>query len=113
VRAVLRRQPKPRPAECLEAGDLSLDLIARKARRGEQALDLSHKEFDLLAELIRNQGKVLSRDWLLTKIWGYNETDKSRTVDVHIRWLRTKIEENPARPERIITVPKLGYRFEG
>ncbi len=113
VRAVLRRQPKPRPSERLEAGDLSLNLIARRSCRGEQTLDLSHKEFDLLAELMRNQGMVLSRDWLLTKIWGYDEADKSRTVDVHIRWLRTKIEENPAKPKRIITIPKSGYRFEG
>jgi DNA-binding response OmpR family regulator len=113
VRAALRRR-KARSAttEHVEAGDLRLDLIGRKVYKGGQELNLSHKEFDLLAELIRNQGMVLSRDLLLTKVWGYDYVGESRTVDVHIRWLREKIEENPSKPKRITTVRSIGYRFE-
>ena len=96
----------------VHAGDLSLDLIGRKAYKGEQELNLSHKEFDLLAELIRNRGMVLSRDLLLTKVWGYDYVGESRTVHVHIRWLRGKVEENPSDPKRITTVRSIGYRFE-
>jgi len=113
VRAVFRRQPKPPPAQQLAANDLQIDLIARKVTKGEKEIALSHKEFDLLAELVRNQGAVLSRDFLLTKIWGYERTDGSRTVDVHVRWLREKIEPNPSSPTRIVTIPRMGYRFEG
>jgi len=112
VRAVLRRRPKPVVGH-LESGDLALDLVARKATQGKKELNLSYKEFDLLAELVRNKGTVLSRDLLLTKIWGYERFDGSRTVDVHIRWLREKIEENPSKPKRIVTIPRIGYRFEG
>jgi DNA-binding response OmpR family regulator len=112
IRAVIRRRPKSSEA-ILETGDLVLDLVARKARRGDEPLTLSYKEFDLLAELMRNQGVVLSRDWLLTKIWGYARTEGSRTVDVHVRWLREKIEDTPSKPTRIITIPRMGYRFEG
>jgi len=111
VRAALRRQPKP-VVDRLEADDLVLDLIGRKAYKGDKVLTLSYKEFDLLAELMRNRGMVLSRDLLLTKIWGYDAVGESRTVDVHIRWLREKIEENPSRPRRITTIQRIGYRFE-
>lgn len=111
VRAALRRQPKT-VTERLESGDLVLDLVGRKAYRGQQVLYLSYKEFDLLAELMRNQGMVLSRDLLLTKIWGYDSIGESRTIDVHIRWLREKIEENPSKPKRITTIQRIGYRFE-
>lgn len=112
IRAVMRRQPKPSEA-FLETGDLALDLVARKAFKGDQLLSLSFKEFDLLAALMRNQGAVLSREFLLTKVWGYDRADGSRTVDVHIRWLREKIEDYPSHPTRIITIPRMGYRFEG
>jgi DNA-binding response OmpR family regulator len=113
VRAALRRQPHQAAVERLQAGDLALDLIGRKAYKGDQELNLSHKEFDLLAELTRNRGMVLSRDLLLTKVWGYDYVGESRTVDVHIRWLRGKVEENPSAPKRITTVRSIGYRFEG
>lgn len=113
VRAALRRKPKARSSEHLESGDLSLDLIGRKAFQDQQEISLSHKEFDLLAELMRNEGMVLSRDLLLAKVWGYDYVGESRTVDVHIRWLRGKIEENPSKPKRITTVRSIGYRFEG
>jgi DNA-binding response OmpR family regulator len=113
VRVALRRKPKPAAPERLQSGDLTLDLIGRKAYKGDQELTLSYKEFDLLAELMRNQGVVFSRDLLLTKIWGYDYYGESRTVDVHIRWLREKIEENPSKPTRITTIRSIGYRFEG
>ena len=111
VRAALRREPKA-VLNRLEAKDLIVDLIERKVYKQQKLLNLSHKEFDLLAELIRNQGIVLSRDLLLTKIWGYDSPDVSRTVDVHIRWLREKIEDNPSRPKRITTIRSIGYRFD-
>jgi two-component system alkaline phosphatase synthesis response regulator PhoP len=76
-------------------------------------LKLTHREFDLLAELMRNHGAVLSRDLLLTRVWGYDYVGGSHTVDVHIRWLREKIEEDASMPKRITTVRGVGYRFEG
>jgi DNA-binding response OmpR family regulator len=113
VRAALRRKPKSATPEQLESNDLTLDLVGRKAYKGEELLNLSHKEFDLMAELMRNQGLVLSRDLLLTKVWGYDYIGESRTVDVHVRWLREKIEDEPSKPTRITTVRSIGYRFEG
>jgi DNA-binding response OmpR family regulator len=118
VRAALRRAASSTPAaqsarDRLEVADLSLDLISRRAFKGEQELRLTHKEFDLLAELMRNTGAVLSRDLLLQKVWGYEFIGDSRTVDVHVRWLREKIEVDPAKPTRLTTVRGVGYRLEG
>lgn len=113
VRALLRRHPRSATATLLTSGDLSLDLVARKAYKGDTELNLSFKEFDLLTELLRSRGVVLSRDLLLTKVWGYDYYGESRTVDVHIRWLREKIEEEPSKPTRITTIRSIGYRFEG
>jgi DNA-binding response OmpR family regulator len=113
VRAALRRQPKSATPKVLQSDDLQVDLVSRKVYKGTTELNLSYKEFDLLAELMRNQGVVLSRDLLLTKVWGYDYYGESRTVDVHIRWLREKIEETPSKPKRITTIRSVGYRFEG
>ncbi|HET7375169.1 MAG TPA: response regulator transcription factor [Anaerolineae bacterium] len=112
VRAVLRRAT-PESATRVEARDLSLDLISRRAYRGADELQLSHKEFDLLAAFIQNVGKALSRDQLLQQVWGYDYPGDTRTVDVHVRWLREKIEGDAADPQRIVTVRGVGYRFEG
>ncbi|RIL11923.1 DNA-binding response regulator [bacterium] len=112
VRAMLRRQPATQSHK-LECGDLSVDLIARRVMRGDRELRLTHKEFNLLAELVRNRGVVLSRDLLLEKIWGYDFLGDSRTVDVHVRWLRQKIEPDPSLPTRIVTIRGVGYRFDG
>jgi DNA-binding response OmpR family regulator len=112
VRAALRRNFKSDANERLASGDLSLDLVARKVYKNQQEINLSYKEVDLLAELIRNRGVVLSRDLLLTKVWGYDYYGESRTVDVHIRWLREKIEDEPSKPKRIVTIRSVGYRFE-
>jgi DNA-binding response OmpR family regulator len=114
VRAVMRRAPGQAAAQDeLVAGDLRLDLTGRRVFLGREELRLSHKEFDLLYELMRNQGAVLSRDLILTKVWGYEFFGDKRTVDVHIRWLREKIERDPSNPQRIATVRGVGYRFEG
>jgi DNA-binding response OmpR family regulator len=114
VRAILRRAPSARTViDKLEAGDLALDLIARRATRNDEELRMTHKEFDLLATLMRNQGAVLSRDLLLERVWGYDYAGQTKTVDVHVRWLREKIEPDPSRPQRIVTVRGVGYRFEG
>lgn len=111
MRAVMRRG-RSEPASKLQAGDLTLDLLAHRAFRGNGGLNLTPKEFDLLAELIRHKGAVLTRELLVERVWGYDLRD-TRTVDVHIRALREKIEDHPADPIRIQTVRGLGYRFEG
>ena len=115
VRAVLRRiqdRPMVQQDELISA-DLRLNLTGRRVFKGEDEVKLSNKEFDLLAELMRNRSAVLSRDLILTKVWGYDYFVDKRTVDVHIRWLREKIEDDPSNPKRIITVRGVGYRFEG
>jgi DNA-binding response OmpR family regulator len=76
-------------------------------------LNLKPKEYELLLFLGQHQGQVLSRETILEKVWGWDYFGDSRTVDVHIRWLREKIEEDPAKPKRIITSRSAGYRFEG
>lgn len=114
VRAVLRRAPSARTVtDKLESGDLVMDLIARRATRESDELRLTHKEFDLLATLMRNKGAVLSRDLLLERVWGYEYSGETKTVDVHVRWLREKIEVDASQPRRIVTVRGVGYRFEG
>ncbi len=114
VRAVMRRAPgRPVPQDELVSGNLRLSLTGRRFFKEETEIKLSNKEFDLLAELMRNQGAVLSRDLILTKVWGYDYFVDKRTVDVHVRWLREKIEDDPSNPNRIVTVRGVGYRFEG
>lgn len=112
LRAVMRRG-QHRTETKLQSGDLILDLVGHRASRNGKNLNLPPKEFDLLAELIRHKGAVLTRDLLLQRVWGFDFAGDSRTVDVHIRWLREKIEDNPASPTRIETVRGLGYRFSG
>ncbi len=114
VRAMFRRTPASRAVvDKLEAGNLTLDLIARRATYNGVELKMTHKEFDLLATLMRNKGAVLSRDLLLERVWGYDYSGQTKTVDVHVRWLREKIEDDPSNPQRIVTVRGVGYRFEG
>lgn len=112
VRAALRRGASKAPAAELVSKDLRLNLVARRAYLREQELKLAPREFELLATLMQNQGAVLTRDLLLTRVWGDNYYGDARTVDVHIRWLRQKIEADPSHPERIQTVRGVGYRFE-
>lgn len=114
VRAALRRsirQVDGIQREVLVQGELEVDTGSRRVFRGEQELNLSQKEFDLLACLMRNWGLALSRDLLLERVWGYDFNGDTRTVDVHVRWLREKIETDPSRPNYIQTVRGIGYRF--
>jgi DNA-binding response OmpR family regulator len=114
VRAVMRRIPgRPVPQDELISNNLRLSLTGRRFFKEESEIKLSNKEFDLLTELMRNRGAVLSRDLILTKVWGYDYFVDKRTVDVHVRWLREKIEDDPSNPSRIVTVRGVGYRFEG
>jgi DNA-binding response OmpR family regulator len=116
VRAVMRRANtlgRPVPQDEMISNNLRLSLTGRRFFKEEDEIKLSNKEFDLLAELMRNRGAVLSRDLILTKVWGYDYFVDKRTVDVHVRWLREKIEDDPSNPRRIVTVRGVGYRFEG
>ncbi len=112
IRAVMRRTTSGRRNMELAEGPLRLNLERRRAYRNEQEITLTPKEFDLLAELMRHPGIVLSRDTLMDRVWGYDFMGDSRTVDVHIRWLREKIEAEPSNPVYIQTVRGVGYRFE-
>ena len=120
VKAQLRRVrlDKVEPSEkstqinVLIFSNLEIDLLRREVRLEGRPLELKPKEFDLLLFLARHKGQVLSREIILQRVWGWEFTGGSRTVDVHIRWLRKKIEKTPASPERIVTVRGAGYRFE-
>jgi len=113
VRAALRRGHSEAPPAELQAGDLQLHLVSRRASAAGEPLQLAPREFELLATLMRNKGAVLTRELLLARVWGEDYPGDSRTVDVHVRWLREKIEVDPSDPKRIVTVRGVGYRFEG
>jgi DNA-binding response OmpR family regulator len=102
----------PRPGRELVADPLRIDLAGRRVFSRGQELELQPKQFDLLVYLVRNRGTVLTRDQLLQNVWGYDYVGDTRTVDVHVRWLREKIEEDPANPQLIQTVRGVGYRFK-
>ncbi|MSQ26812.1 MAG: response regulator transcription factor [Dehalococcoidia bacterium] len=120
VKALLRRSlltgPAPEgneaPRNVLTAGGLQLDLTAHRAWREGRAVDLKPREFDLLAFLMQNRNRAFTRDHLLDRVWGYDIPIDGRTVDVHVRWLREKIEEDASKPRLLVTVRGVGYRFE-
>jgi DNA-binding response OmpR family regulator len=93
--------------------DLIIDLARREVQLRGKVLHLKPKEYELLVFLARNRGIALSRDLILDRVWGWEHDGGSRTVDVHVRWLREKIEKKPSKAKRIITVRGTGYRFEG
>ncbi|HZU67484.1 MAG TPA: response regulator transcription factor [Ktedonobacteraceae bacterium] len=101
----------PRPDRELVAGPLRIDLAGRRVYCRGQVLELQPKQFELLTYLVRNRGTVLTRDQLLHNVWGYDYAGDTRTVDVHVRWLREKLEEDPANPRLIQTVRGVGYCF--
>ena len=101
------------PREVLAFGNLTLNLTRREVLIEGKPVAVKPKEFDLLLFLARHRGQVLSRDLILERVWGWDFSGGSRTVDVHVRWLRKKIEEDPGNPQRIVTVRGSGYRFEG
>ena len=117
VHALLRRRRVETQGavlgEPLRAGDLSVDLGAHVVRKGGEIVELKPREFELLALLVANPGRAYSRGQILDAVWGPNHFGDERTVDVHVRWLRLKIEDEPSEPHRIVTVRGLGYRFEG
>lgn len=98
--------------QVLAAGNMKIDVARRKATIEEKRLNLTTKEFDLLAFLLRNKGIVFSRNQLLEKVWGYDYAGNTRTVDVHIRWLRQKMEDNPDAPKILVTVRGVGYKLD-
>ena len=102
--------PKP---ERIILDDLTIDLGRREVLRQGVPLHFKPKEFELLEFLVRHRGMVLSRSQILEQVWGWDFVGDTRTVDVHVRWLREKIEPEPATPTRIVTVRGVGYRFEG
>ena len=99
-------------SDVLSDGFLKIDRSKRTVCKGDYLLDLTQKEFDLLSLLVENTGKTLSKDFLFNKIWGFDSFSEPQTLTVHIKWLRQKIEANPKKPEHIVTVWGVGYRYE-
>jgi len=116
IRAMLRRSKmtEPEPADektLLNINELEIDPARHRASLRETVLDLTPKEFDLLVFLAKNKGFVFNREQILEKVWGYDYAGDTRTVDVHIRWLRQKIETDPAHPRYLLTVRGAGYKL--
>ncbi len=115
AKAMLRRAPARHQEESqvLVDGDLELNLTSHEVILRGDSLDLKPREFDLLALLMQNRSRIYTRNQILDQVWGYDFVGDMRTVDVHVRWLREKIEDDPGSPKRIITVRGVGYRFQG
>lgn len=111
VKAVLRRTTIQYIDKSYKFGSITIDFQKHEVLRNEERIDLTLKEFELLEILIKNKGRVMTRDFLLDKIWGYEYIGETRTVDVHIRHLRQKIEEDDKNPQYIETIRGIGYRF--
>jgi DNA-binding response OmpR family regulator len=119
VKALLRRsRPMPETSsgaggQVLGAENLQVNLASHTATLNGEPLDLKPREYDLLALLMASKGRAYTREQLLERLWGQDWVGDTRTVDVHVRWLREKIEANPSNPRRIVTIRGVGYRFEG
>ena len=115
AKAMLRRTPArhSESAQVLVDGDLELNLTSHEVALRDVPLDLKPREFDLLALLMQNRSRIYTRNQILDQVWGYDFVGDMRTVDVHVRWLREKIEDDPGSPKRIVTVRGVGYRFQG
>ncbi|HOD44821.1 MAG TPA: response regulator transcription factor [Anaerolineaceae bacterium] len=124
IKAMLRRvrllreemiihQPLDLTDDKMKFGDLEIDLLRHEVMIQGRPIALKPKEYELLVYLARHQGQALRRESILQEVWGWDYVGDSRTVDVHIRWLREKIEADPTVPSRIVTVRGAGYRFEG
>ena len=116
IKAIMRRSKKEetnsRPNKLVVKGDLKLDVEGRNVKIGDKEINLTAKEFDLLELLLTNPNKVYSREKLLSIVWGYEYPGDVRTVDVHIRRLREKIESNPSEPKYVFTKWGVGYFFK-
>ena len=115
LEALLRRAPAAGviSLERYQFGDVTVDVRKAEVVRDGVPVDLSAKEFQLLRYFIEHRGATLSREELLQQVWGYHSTPSTRTVDVHVAWLRQKLEPNPRMPQYILTVHGLGYKFAG
>lgn len=122
VKALLRRvrlireemdNAAPPAPEIITFDNLVLNITRREVLLNDEPIALKPKEYELLLFLSQHRGQVLTREHILERVWGWDFIGDSRTVDVHVRWLREKIESDPANPHRIITVRGAGYRFEG
>jgi two-component system alkaline phosphatase synthesis response regulator PhoP len=114
IEAKLRRAPDTlHPAEGHQFGEIRMDFRRAEITKAGEILELSAREFQLLRYFIEHRGATLSREELLNEVWGYNSMPSTRTVDVHVAWLRQKIEPNPRHPQFILTVHGMGYKFAG
>jgi two-component system alkaline phosphatase synthesis response regulator PhoP len=114
MEAKLRRAPvNAHPAEGYQFGDVRVEFRRAEVTKSGAPLDLSAREFQLLKYFIEHRGATVTREELLNEVWGYNAMPSTRTVDVHVAWLRQKIEPNPRHPQYILTVHGTGYRFAG
>jgi len=114
LEALLRRAPRQAAArETFQFGDIHVDFRKAEVMRAGELVELSAREFKLLCYFIEHRGATLSRDELLNEVWGYNAMPSTRTVDVHVAWLRQKIEPNPRHPQYILTIHGMGYKFAG
>jgi DNA-binding response OmpR family regulator len=122
VKAMLRRvrllkeemAPVPvQDTQLIQFGDFEINLSRREVQQNHKTIPMQPREYDLLVFLASHPGRVFNRETILADVWGWDYTGESRTVDVHIRWLREKIEVDPTRPIHLVTVRGAGYRFEG
>ena len=100
-------------SEIIRSEDLTIDQISHSVTLGDKTIEMKPREFSLLALLASNKGRAFTRNQILERLWGHDYIGDSRTVDVHVRWLREKIELDPSKPRRIVTIRGLGYRFDG
>ncbi len=112
MEALLRRARKSPPAEPVRFGDIEIDARAAIVRRNGAEVALSAKEYQLLLYLTAHKGQAVTRETLLKEVWGYHATPNTRTVDVHMTWLRQKLESDPSQPVHLVTVRGIGYRFD-
>ena len=113
VEALLRRAPERPSPQVFQFGTIRVDWKTAAVSKGGKPVELSAREFQLLKYLIDHRGETIPREDLLSKVWGYDTQMNTRTVDVHMVWLRQKLEDNPRYPEFIITMRGFGYRFGG
>jgi two-component system, OmpR family, alkaline phosphatase synthesis response regulator PhoP len=114
IESRLRRIPPIlHPAEGHQFGDIRVDFRRAEVTKAGMPLELSAREFQLLRYFVEHRGATLSREELLNEVWGYNAMPSTRTVDVHVAWLRQKVEPNPRHPQYILTIHGMGYKFAG
>src|SRR5215213_5899281 len=112
IKAKLPRPPvATRPVDGYQFGEVRIDFRRAEVNREGEAIELSAREFQLLRYFVEHRGATLTREELLNEVWGYNAMPSTRTVDVHVAWLRQKVEPTPRHPRYILTIHGLGYKF--